>query len=396
LLAAGALAYLATHMGDRGPLVFLDAKPTALFVLGGSSFGTLGAALVGARLRPQGQQPVPRDAHHSALQRAGVLSIVAAVATTSTLTPTRFFWLPPLMLVLGAVVGTKVTLRDRAFERRLVAIADGKDETYAIIPAAKDGPELLRVTRWGGEIGALEHGYVVNRSAAGSYRDTGGREEPLRSVAIGRIDSAPRAVIVVTTAASLAGLSLVLAFMLAAPMISVPTSVRSLYGPTTRCRLHGITWYEAKAVMPSDVVLYDVDAGYAKPVEHTPPFPWIGYDRARGVVLSPTELFLRIAGTNHDAELLSFVAVNLLVDAPYRQLDGSASIDGRELRFSYSFAPNPDGRRWRATSTKTLYRCSANLDTAVLSPCSPEEVEDSSNGGMGTPVQRVRDPHHAK
>jgi hypothetical protein len=219
------------------------------------------------------------------------------------------------------------------------------------------------------------------------------------SVAIGRIERAPRAVMVATIAASLVGLSLVLALMVTAPMISVPTSVRTLYGSTTRCRLHRPIWLEAKAVMPKDVVLYDVDANYAKAVEHTPPFRLIGYDRTRSTILSSTELFLALTRTNNDAEFLAFTAVNLLVDAAERHPDERASIDGRELHFSYALFPEAyKGRRWRDPSKKTVYRCSVNLDTAVRPPCAEVEVDDPDGDGghMGTSNIRERDPHHAK
>ena len=86
----------------------------------------------------------------------------------------------------------------------------------------------------------------------------------------------------------------------------------------------------------------------------------------------PSELFIKLASANDDADYLAFAAVNLLLDAEERYSDEKAKIDGRELRFSYS---SSHMGRWRRPWKKTIFRCSVNLDTAILAPCSSEEID---------------------
>lgn len=400
-LSGGLLVYLVKHMVDGSPVLFFDLSNQALFVLAALMFGAVGSAVLGLRLHPEDPLTTP-DVHHAALLRAGSFAIVSAVATASTLTPSLFFFLPPMMLVVGVAVCALVTLRDLAFERRLARIASGEDDAYAIDTPEGDAPQVPRPMRWGTDLGGMdEHGYVVRKKTGGSYREHDGRDEPVMSVAMGRTERVPRALVGATAAGCILGSVLVASLVATAPIISVPSSIQTLYGKSTRARLRTRYWFDANAVFPARLVLYDVDTNYRTTIDNTPPWKWIAYDRARGVVLAPSELFLALAAANQDPEFLANAAVNLLLDGVDRhaapaEAGEKTRIEGRELVFDYSTDTMPF-RRFMTSWKKAIHRCRLNLDTAAVSPCTTTVVEVPSEGSMGRPAPPGdSDPHRRK
>lgn len=364
-LAGGALYVAMAAIGSRffGG-VSGDPKIGAQMASAGFAFGAITSSIAGARLHhdpaPQpGIAPRTADAHHATLQRAAILNAAAAGVTAFFLAPTPLFPLPLAALAVSALVLALIARSDLAFEKRLRAIRDGKDERFAVLPSERGARDLPRVARWAADLGNQEPHHIVVK-ATPSYRESStARPTPVASVRADAIDRAPRTILALLAIAFLLCSVVVGMAFVSAPEVSVPSAVRKVHGGATSYstasndpHIPGVLLYRVRDIAQSDYVLETV-----------------GYDPAKHALLTGRDLWLRISKDN--AELLAARALELLMNRREHTLvlEEPPEIVGRDL----SFTSAAWGSRGRA---RTGQRCTVNLDSGEVGACVDRAVPD--------------------
>jgi hypothetical protein len=368
-LALGTLLY-----GDL--LRRSDPASMAPVVLTAAAFGLVVPLVLGVRLNRTSQvyegTPAvdPResaDAHHPTLQRAALVLIGAACIVASPATPTLFFWLPPLMVLVGLGILAMVAARDLRCERRLHRIRDGQDPGYAVVPAIRTDPQLPPVARWAAVVDVVspEHSYLVAKREPASYRDSERRDEPIASVDPDLRERAPRAMLFGTLGVGIAGAIVVLVQMVLAPIVSVPSAIRSFSGSGTM--------YQLQARRAPSLLLYTVWPPYGSPNFRV---MTVGYDRARGRAVSSVELFTRLPHDDDAQTVRDAIDLILGLDR-VDPLDGRTRRTGDELYFAYvPYGAGPATGR------------TVNLTTGALGQEEKLTIDNSerASGSMGVPM----------